>query len=152
MVRFKGVNDRNAAEALTGTELFVDRSTLPDDGDEDEFYHADLVGLAVRDETRRGDRQGRPPCRISARGDILEITLAGPQGRADPVHPGRRAGCVDLAGGSSASTPSRPGLLDDEDGDGAAGSPTASAASSQAPPARAEGRRRQPVSVSRHAC
>ena len=47
VVRFKGVADRNAAEALTGTELFVDRSALPDDGEEDEFYHADLVGLEV---------------------------------------------------------------------------------------------------------
>ncbi len=35
---------------LTGTELFVDRSVLPAE-EEDEFYHADLVGLAVRDET-----------------------------------------------------------------------------------------------------
>ena len=58
VVRFKGVSDRNAAEALTGTELFVDRSMLPDDGEEDEFYHADLIGLAVRDETGADDRQG----------------------------------------------------------------------------------------------
>jgi len=47
VVRFKGISDRNAAEALAGTELFVDRSMLPDDGEEDEFYHADLIGLAV---------------------------------------------------------------------------------------------------------
>ena len=58
VVRFKGVDDRNAAEALTGTELFVDRSALPEDMDEDEFYHADLVGLAVRDETGADGRQG----------------------------------------------------------------------------------------------
>jgi len=31
VVRFKGINDRNAAEALNGTELFIDRSQLPDD-------------------------------------------------------------------------------------------------------------------------
>jgi 16S rRNA processing protein RimM len=53
VVRLKGVNDRNAAEALTGTELFVDRSMLPDDLEDEEFYHADLVGLSVRDDTRR---------------------------------------------------------------------------------------------------
>ena len=31
VVRFKGIGDRSAAEALTGTELFVDRAALPDD-------------------------------------------------------------------------------------------------------------------------
>ena len=50
VVRLKGVDDRNAAEALNGTELYVDRSALPDDIEDGEFYHADLVGLAVRDE------------------------------------------------------------------------------------------------------
>ena len=59
VVRFKGVGDRSAAEALTGTELFVDRAALPTDLDEEEFYHADLVGLAVRRRERRRDRQGR---------------------------------------------------------------------------------------------
>src|SRR5688500_8251529 len=49
VVRFKGIRDRTLAEGLTGTELFVDRSALPEE-DEDEFYHADLVGLTVRDE------------------------------------------------------------------------------------------------------
>src|ERR671919_453467 len=34
VVRFKEVKDRNAAEALTGTELFVDRSALPDEVDD----------------------------------------------------------------------------------------------------------------------
>ena len=58
MVRFKGIADRNAAEALTGTELFVDRSALPEELEEDEFYHADLVGLAVRDEVGGDARQG----------------------------------------------------------------------------------------------
>lgn len=40
-----GVNDRNAAEALKGTELFLPRASLPDLSDAEEFYHADLVGL-----------------------------------------------------------------------------------------------------------
>jgi len=47
VVRFKGVADRNAAEALTGTPLFVDRDMLPDELEEEEFYHADLMGMAV---------------------------------------------------------------------------------------------------------
>src|SRR5436190_21304046 len=49
VVRFKGVGDRGAAEALTGTELFVDRARLPTELAEEEFYHTDLVGLAVLD-------------------------------------------------------------------------------------------------------
>ena len=40
-----GVNDRNAAEALKGTELYLPRDRLPELSDADEFYHADLVGL-----------------------------------------------------------------------------------------------------------
>lgn len=46
----KGVADRNAAEALKGTELFIDRAGLPDEGlDDDEVYFTDLEGLAVVD-------------------------------------------------------------------------------------------------------
>lgn len=46
VIRFKQVNGREAAEALNGTELFVDRSKLPDDDlAEDEFFIDDLVGL-----------------------------------------------------------------------------------------------------------
>jgi 16S rRNA processing protein RimM len=41
------VADRTAAEKLTNTRLFVDRSQLPEPED-DEFYLADLVGLIAR--------------------------------------------------------------------------------------------------------
>jgi 16S rRNA processing protein RimM len=44
IVRFKGVADRNAAEALNGAELSIPRERLPPAGD-DEYYHADLIGL-----------------------------------------------------------------------------------------------------------
>jgi 16S rRNA processing protein RimM len=40
----KGITDRDTAAALRGTELYVDRDALPAP-DEDEFYHADLIGL-----------------------------------------------------------------------------------------------------------
>ena len=59
VARFKGVGDRSAAEALTGTELFVDRAALAADLDDEEFYHADLVGLSVVDEHGDANRQGR---------------------------------------------------------------------------------------------
>ncbi len=75
VVRFKQVADRNAAEALNGVELFVDRSALAET-DEDEFYHADLIGLPVQDET------ARTIGKVSAfhdfgGGDIMEVTLTG---------------------------------------------------------------------------
>jgi 16S rRNA processing protein RimM len=51
-IAFAEVKDRNTAEALKGTELFVSRDALPEP-DEDEFYHADLVGLEARDSEGR---------------------------------------------------------------------------------------------------
>lgn len=46
ITKFKNIQNRNQAEELNGTELYLDRSALPDP-DEDEFYHSDLVGLEV---------------------------------------------------------------------------------------------------------
>ena len=46
IARFAEVPDRNAAEALRGSELTVDRDALPPPG-EGEVYIADLIGLAV---------------------------------------------------------------------------------------------------------
>jgi 16S rRNA processing protein RimM len=44
IARIAEVTDRNAAEAMRGTELTVPRSTLPP-LEEGEYYHADLLGL-----------------------------------------------------------------------------------------------------------
>jgi len=44
VARFAEVADRNAAEALRGTELTVPRASLPPLG-EGEYYHADLIDL-----------------------------------------------------------------------------------------------------------
>lgn len=52
VLAFAEIKDRAAAESLKGTELFVTRDALPAPGD-DEFYHADLVGLRAEDETGR---------------------------------------------------------------------------------------------------
>ena len=46
IVAADGISSREAAEALRGNELLVDRTALPDVG-EDEVYHADLIGLAA---------------------------------------------------------------------------------------------------------
>jgi len=42
-----GVTSREAAETLNNLELFVDRAELPEP-DEEEFYHADLIGLVAK--------------------------------------------------------------------------------------------------------
>jgi 16S rRNA processing protein RimM len=42
----KGVTTRNEAERLNGIELYVAREKLPAT-DPDEYYHADLIGLAA---------------------------------------------------------------------------------------------------------
>lgn len=51
VVKFEGVNTRVEAQALTGTELYVDRGKLPATEDEDEFYLSDLIGLKVHDKS-----------------------------------------------------------------------------------------------------
>ncbi len=49
LVRFDGVDDRTAAEALRGTLLTVDVHRLPPTGDPDEFHDHELEGLLVVD-------------------------------------------------------------------------------------------------------
>ncbi|WP_427967156.1 ribosome maturation factor RimM [Altererythrobacter sp.] len=71
IARFDGVNDRSAAEKLRGTTLTVSRSSLPT-LDEGEYYHADLIGLAVVTDA------GEPVGRVIAvenfgASDIIEI-------------------------------------------------------------------------------
>jgi 16S rRNA processing protein RimM len=48
VVHLKGVEDRNAAEALRGVGLFVERTALPPSED-GAYYHVDLIGLAAVD-------------------------------------------------------------------------------------------------------
>lgn len=45
LVHFVGVDDRDAANALRGTDLLVDTDELPAIGATDEFYDHQLVGL-----------------------------------------------------------------------------------------------------------
>ena len=71
IARFVEVSDRNAAEALRGTELTVARSLLPPLAD-GEYYHADLIGLpAISD---AGEPLGRVVLVENfGAGDVLEI-------------------------------------------------------------------------------
>ncbi len=71
VVRFDGVADRNAAEALKGRQLFVPRDALPAP-EADEFYHADLIGLAVEDPSNIALGRVRALHNFGA-GDVMEI-------------------------------------------------------------------------------
>ena len=80
VIAFAEVRDRNAAEALKGTELFVTRDALPEP-EEDEFYHADLIGLEAR------DSEGRVIGKVAGvhnfgASDVIELTRAD----GDSVH------------------------------------------------------------------
>ena len=74
VARLKGVADRSAAEALRNLELYVARERLPEP-EGDEFYHADLIGLAVV------DKGGTPLGTVVAlhnfgAGDLIELRRA----------------------------------------------------------------------------
>lgn len=79
VISFAGVQDRDAAEALRGVQLFVARASLPET-DEDEFYHADLIGLEAF------DSEGRLVGKVAAlynfgAGDVIAITRNSVEGR-----------------------------------------------------------------------
>ena len=71
VARLSGIEDRDAAEALKGFRLHVPRERLPAP-EEEEFYHADLIGLRVV------DSEGRAAGTVHAlhdfgAGDLIEI-------------------------------------------------------------------------------
>jgi 16S rRNA processing protein RimM len=73
LAKIEGVADRDAAEALKRTQLFVDRAKLPPP-DDDEFYHADLIGL--RAELPDGTAMGTVAALHNfGAGDVIEIAL-----------------------------------------------------------------------------
>src|ERR1700675_4462294 len=92
----KGIATREEAERLNGVELYIAREKLPAT-DEDEYYHADLIGLAAV--TTANEPLGRVVAIHNfGAGDIIEI--APPHGSTlllpftNAVVPS-----VDLAGG-----------------------------------------------------
>ena len=73
--KLSGVVTKEAADALRGVRLYAPRDRLPALPD-DEFYHADLIGLQVL------DTGGTPLGRVKAilnhgAGDLLEIAVPG---------------------------------------------------------------------------
>ena len=100
--RLSGVSTREQAEALRGTRLTVPRERLPALPD-DEFYHADLVGLPVHDPGGAEIGRVRAVLEFGA-GDILEIAL--PDGRTAMLPFTREAvPTVDLAAGRLVADP-----------------------------------------------
>lgn len=82
IVAVDGVGDRNAAEALKGERLYVDRSALPDP-DDGSFYHADLIGMDLV------GMDGTPLGTVTAlydfgAGDVLEFRGADGKARMLP--------------------------------------------------------------------
>jgi 16S rRNA processing protein RimM len=96
VISISGIGDRNQAEALKGTELFITRDQLPAAGNE-EFYHADLIGLDAQ------DSEGRTLGKVAAihnfgAGDVIEI--ARPDGDSVLLAFTRETvPVIDLAGG-----------------------------------------------------
>ena len=93
--RLTGILTREQAEALKGTRLYAPRDRLPP-LDEDEFYHADLIGLEVVD--TGGARLGRVRAVLDhGAGDIIEVARPG---AAELLVPFTRAAVptVDIAG------------------------------------------------------
>lgn len=93
VARFEGVADRGAAEALRGTLLEIDRAALPPLA-EDEYYHADLIGLPCI------DGEGGAIGTVAAvenfgAGDLLEIARPDGKRALIPFKPG----IADLAEG-----------------------------------------------------
>jgi 16S rRNA processing protein RimM len=71
IARFEGIDDRSAAEALRGSLIEIDRSSLPP-LEEGEYYHADMIGLPAV------NRDGKSIGMVAAienygAGDLLEI-------------------------------------------------------------------------------
>ena len=116
VARIAGVDDRNAAERLRGIELYLPREALPP-AEEGEYYHADLLGLAVE------LADGRPIGRVQAvdnfgAGDLLTVERPGQApGRNTVSLPftDRVVPVVDLAAGRIVVDPPA-GLLEEEAG------------------------------------
>lgn len=109
--RLSGVHTKEQADALRGLRLYVDRDRLPDVG-EDEFYHADLIGLRVFD--TGGTEIGTVRAVLNhGASDLLELHAPGL--KSTILLPFTRAvvPTVDLAGGRIVADPPE-GLFSEE--------------------------------------
>ena len=109
-----GVATKEAADALRGTRLYAPRDRLPELPD-DEFYHADLIGLTVFD--TGGAELGRVKAVLNhGAGDLLEVSC---DGIAEPLllpFSEATVPTVDLKSGRIIADPPE-GLLSGDDDD-----------------------------------
>jgi 16S rRNA processing protein RimM len=101
---FAGIGDRDAAEKLANLKLYVRRERLPALAETDEFYHADLIGLAVV------NKAGEPLGTVLAihnfgAGDLIEVRLNGGKTELVPFNE-RNVPRVDVAAGRIVIEPS----------------------------------------------
>lgn len=76
--RLSGIATKEQADGLRGLRLFADRDILPSLPD-DEFYHADLIGLEVFD--TGGQSMGRVKAVLNhGASDLLELVAPGKTG------------------------------------------------------------------------
>lgn len=109
--RIDGISTKEAADALRGLRLFVAREALPSLPD-DEFYHADLIGLEVF------DTGGAPLGRVRAvlnhgASDLLELHRPGASGTILLPFTKTVVPTVDLAAGRIVADPPE-GLLPED--------------------------------------
>ncbi len=72
IARVKNITDRTAAEQLTNLSLYINRTLLGTIQEDDEYFHADLVGLNVK--TQGGIQLGKVLALFNfGAGDMLEI-------------------------------------------------------------------------------
>jgi 16S rRNA processing protein RimM len=97
--RIDGVADRDAAEALKGLRLYVERAALPAPAEAEEYYHADLIGLAAT--LPDGTAFGRVVAvQNYGAGDLIEVErLAGAPRLVDLPFTRAVVPVVDIAGG-----------------------------------------------------
>ena len=109
--RLSGIGSKEAADALRGTRLCVPRDRLPP-LDEDEFYHADLIGLDVYD--TGGVRLGQVRA-VHNHGadDLLEVHGAGMRASVLLPFTAQAVPTVDLTAGRIVADPPV-GLFPDE--------------------------------------
>jgi 16S rRNA processing protein RimM len=76
VARLKGIDDRDAAQALTNTDLYISRDLLPPIDDDDTYYHSDLIGLDAMNED--GQQIGTVHALHNfGAGDVIEIMPLG---------------------------------------------------------------------------
>lgn len=95
VVRLQGIEDRDAAAELLGSEIGVDRDTLPEP-EEGRYYWADLEGMTV--ENKVGTELGKVAY-LMATGANDVLVVDGPVERLIPFVPDTVILDVDLAAG-----------------------------------------------------